>query len=111
MNFKKDIIEIEDKQYDIYIGKNANGNEEIIKNCHPNSLWFHIDNISSAHVILESKGDDIPKRFLIQIANILLETKHNRPNNVNVIYTQVKNVKLTKKLGTVIPSRTKIIKM
>jgi predicted ribosome quality control (RQC) complex YloA/Tae2 family protein len=110
MNFKKDTIEIEDKLYDIYIGKNAKGNEEIIKISHPESLWFHINNISSAHVILESKGDDIHKRFLIQIAKILLETKNNCPNNVNVVYTQVKNVKLTKQLGTVIPSKTKIIK-
>lgn len=111
MNFKIDIFNIDDKHYDLYIGKNAKGNEEIIKACHPESLWFHINNISSAHIILDSKGDDIPKRFLIQIANILLETKNNRPNNVNVIYTQVKNVKLTKQLGTVVPSKTKIIKM
>lgn len=111
MNFKVDTFDIDDKLYDLYIGKNAKGNEEIIKKCHPESLWFHINNISSAHIILESKGDDIPKRCLIQIAKILLETKNNRPNNVNVVYTQVKNVKLTKQLGTVIPSRTKLIKM
>lgn len=111
MNFKIDTIDIDGNLYDIYIGKNAKGNEDIIKHCHQESLWFHINNISSAHVILDSKGDDIPKRYLVQVAKILLDTKNNKPNNVNVIYTQVKNVKLTKQLGTVIPSRTKVIKL
>jgi predicted ribosome quality control (RQC) complex YloA/Tae2 family protein len=110
MNFKVDTIEIEDRIYDIYIGKNAKGNEEIIKKCHPESLWFHLNNISSAHIILESKGDDIPKRFINQVASILFNTKTNIPYKSNVIYTQVKNVKLTNTLGTVIPSKTKLLK-
>lgn len=110
MNFKTDTIDIDSKLYNIYIGKNAKGNEEIIKKCHPESLWFHINNISSAHIILESKGDDIPKRYINQVASILFQTKKNIPSNSNVIYTQVKNVKLTNTLGTVIPSKTKLLK-
>lgn len=110
MNFKTDQIEINNKLYTLYIGKNALGNEEIIKICHPESIWFHLNNISSAHIILDSKGDDIPKRYLNSVAGLLFKYKTNIPKNTNVIYTQVKNVKLTNTLGTVIPSRSKIIK-
>lgn len=110
MNYIKQNIEIDDNIYEIYIGKNAKGNEEIIKLCHPESLWFHLDNISSSHIILNSKGDNIPKRFINQVASLLFERKTNIPHNTNVIYTKIKNVKLTKVIGTVIPSNTKKIK-
>lgn len=103
-------IEINNKIYEIYIGRNAIGNDYIIKLSHPESLWFHLNNISSAHIILESKGDDIPKRYINQVALKLFEYKRSLPKNVNAIYTKVKNVKLTNTYGTVIPRNTKLIK-
>lgn len=110
MQYLIENIEINDKIYEIYIGKNAMANEHIIKLSHPESLWFHLNNISSAHIILESKGDNIPKRYINQIALKLFEYKKNVPKNINVIYTKVKNVKLTSKCGTVNTSNTKLIK-
>lgn len=103
-------IEINDKIYEIYIGRNALDNEYIIKLSHPESLWFHLNNISSAHIILESKGDDIPKRYINQVALKLFDYKRSVPKNINAIYTKVKNVKLTNKCGTVITHNTKLIK-
>lgn len=110
MDFKSEYIEIGDKTYTIFIGRSAKGNEQIIKMSHPESIWFHLNNISSAHIILESSGDDIPKRYINQVAQKLFEYKTNLPKNINVIYTKVKNVKLTNTLGTVIPTNTKLIK-
>ena len=103
-------IEINDKIYQIYIGKNAIANEQIIKLSHPESIWFHFNNISSAHIILDSKGDNIPQKYINQIALKLFEYKKHVPNNINAIYTKVKNVKLTNKCGTVITRNTRIIK-
>lgn len=111
IEYKTEYIEIDDKIFPIFIGRNAKGNEQIIKISHPESLWFHINNISSAHIILESRGEDIPKRYINQVALKLFEYKKNLPKNSNVIYTKVKNVKLTNTLGTVIPSNTKLIKL
>jgi predicted ribosome quality control (RQC) complex YloA/Tae2 family protein len=108
--YKIEYIEIGDKTYDIYIGRSAKGNERIIKMSHPESLWFHLNNISSMHIVLESSGDDIPKRYINEVASKLFQYKNNLPKNVNVIYTKVKNVKLTNTLGTVIPTNTKLIK-
>lgn len=103
-------IDIEGLFYPVLIGKNAKGNEEIIKMSHPEDTWFHFDNLSSAHIILNNEGDIIPKRYINQVAGMLFEYKKNAPRNSNVIYTKVKNVKLTNILGTVIPKNTNIIK-
>jgi len=110
MSFITDCIEINDKTYPIYIGKDAQSNETIIKMSHPESLWFHLNNISSAHLILESKGDIIPKKYINQVASKLFSYKNNLPNNINVIYTKVKYVKLTQVKGAVIPKNVTIIK-
>ena len=110
MDFIIETIDIDNKEYTILIGKNARGNEQIIKMSHQESLWFHFDNISSAHIILQSNGDIIPKRYINAVAAKLFEYKKSAPRNSNVIYTQVKNVKLTNTLGTVIPKNKKIIK-
>lgn len=112
MNYIEKTIFIEEnnKEYYILIGKNAKGNEQIIKISHQESLWFHLNNIPSAHIILQNEGDIIPKRYINQVAGMLFEYKKNASKNSNVIYTKVKNVKLTNILGTVIPKNTNIIK-
>lgn len=102
-------IDIEGLFYPVLIGKNAKGNEQIIRMSHQENLWFHLESISSPHIILMNEGDIIPKRYINQVAGMLFEYKKNAPKNSNVIYTKVKNVKLTNVLGTVIPKNTSII--
>lgn len=102
-NYKKESIIINDKEYDIFIGKNALGNEKIIKMCDKESIWFHFDDISSSHIILESKGDKIPKEYIKKIGYMLYLYKKNVPKYTKIIYTKVKNIKLTDDIGTVIP--------
>ena len=112
MNYIIDTLYIEEnnKEYEILIGKNAKGNDDIIKISHKESLWMHFNNISSAHIILQNNGDKIPKKYINQVAGMLFKYKKNAPRNSNVIYTQVKNIKLTNILGSVIPRNTNIIK-
>lgn len=112
MNYieKSIFIEENDKEYSILIGRNAKGNEEIIKMSNLESLWMHLDNISSPHIILQNEGELVPKIYINQIAKMLFEYKKNVPKNSNVIYTEVKNIKLTNILGTVILTNTKLIK-
>ena len=82
----------------------------LLKISHPESLWMHLNNTPSCHIILQNEGDIIPKRYISQVARMLFQYKKNVPMNSNVIYTKVKNVRLTNILGTVIPSNTKLIK-
>jgi|LauGreDrversion4_2_1035121.scaffolds.fasta_scaffold05204_2 predicted ribosome quality control (RQC) complex YloA/Tae2 family protein len=95
-------IEIDDIEYDIYIGKNALGNNEIIKISHPDSIWFHFDDISSPHIILDNKGNKVDKSTLKKIGNMLFQYK-NALKKSKIIYTKIKNLKLTKEIGSVIP--------
>jgi predicted ribosome quality control (RQC) complex YloA/Tae2 family protein len=112
MNYivKSIYIDENNKEYSILIGKNASGNEEIIKQSHPESLWMHLNNTPSSHIILQSNGDTIPKRYINQVASMLFDYKKNAPKNANVIYTQVKNIKLTSTVGSVITKNIKVIK-
>lgn len=108
-NYKKELITIQDNLYNIFIGKNAKGNEEIIKLCDPNSIWFHFDNISSCHIILESKGNKVPKDHIKKVGLMLYQYKKTVPKGTRIIYTYVKNIKLTDELGTVIPVNFKYL--
>jgi len=110
MDYNTEVIDIQGKEYIILIGRNAKSNDTIIRISHPESLWLHFANISSPHIILQSKGDTIPKRYINQVANMLFEYKKSAPRNSNVIYTQVKNIKLTNTHGSVITKNTKVIK-
>jgi predicted ribosome quality control (RQC) complex YloA/Tae2 family protein len=97
-----------EKEYTIIIGQNAKENTQIIKDSHPENIWFHLSSSSSAHIILQNEGDIIPKRYLNQIAGKLFKYKKNAPIQ-DVIYTEIKNVKLTSTPGLVLPSNLKII--
>ena len=109
MSFIEEFIEINDYIYSILIGRNAKGNEDIIRISHQDSLWMHFSNISGPHIILQSNGDIIEKRYINLVANMLYKYKKNVPPNSKIIYTKVKNVKLTNELGTVIPTNIKYI--
>lgn len=103
-------IEENNKEYTIIIGDNAKENTLIIKQSHPLDYWFHFSNLSSPHVILQSSGDLIPKRYINKVAGLLFKYKSKAPNNSNVMYTEIKNVKCTSTPGSVMTSCIKIIK-
>jgi predicted ribosome quality control (RQC) complex YloA/Tae2 family protein len=100
--FDKIYIDENDKEYIILIGKNAQGNNDILNISHQDDIWFHFKNVSGPHIILCNKGDVIPKRYLHQVANMLYKYKNNIIQNSPVIYTPVKYVKKTSTLGQVI---------
>lgn len=105
------IVDENDKEYILQIGENQNENDTLIKTNNQNDLWFHIDNISGPHFVLKNGGDSIPKRYLNYIAGLFPNYKSNLTNRYNVIYTEIKNVKLTKVLGQVTVNNFKKIKM
>ena len=106
---KIETIDIDDKKYDIIIGQNQLENDNIIKNASQNDIWFHLSNLSGPHIILKSNGDIIPKRHLNYIGTLFTNYKNKLPNHYTVIYTDIKNVKLTSQPGQLIVSKTKKI--
>ena len=99
------------KEYQVIIGRNKYENEQIIKSSYSNDIWFHLNDYSSCHIILKSGDDNIPKKYLTNIAKMFSLYKKGLPKNYKVIYTNIKNIKLTGDIGTVIPLNSKIIKI
>ncbi|KAF5837895.1 DUF814-domain-containing protein [Dunaliella salina] len=85
----------------IYMGRDKFENEHLIRYALPIDVWFHVDDLSSAHVYLrlpEGIGlDDIPKETLDDCCQLV---KHNsiqgcKQNNVGIVYTMASNLKKT----------------
>jgi predicted ribosome quality control (RQC) complex YloA/Tae2 family protein len=99
------------KQYDLLIGETQADNDKILKQSHQNDTWFHLENLSSPHFVLSNNGDLIPKKQLNLIASMFKDFKTGLGTRYSVIYTEVKNVKLTEIPGKVTTSRLKILKV
>lgn len=90
----------------IYMGKDKFENEDLLKHGWSNDVWFHVDNLSSAHVYLrlpdQMKWDNIPQDLLIDLAQL---TKANsiegsKKNNISIVYTPWSNLKKTPGMET-----------
>jgi predicted ribosome quality control (RQC) complex YloA/Tae2 family protein len=116
MKIEKILIQRLDKEITFIIGKNKSENFEVIDMGSKNDLWFHADDISSCHVIcLLSDIINIDKkdlRYVIKTGALLCKNNTNKLKslkNVEIIYTQIKNITKTDVEGCVITQNTKSI--
>ena len=85
----------------IYMGKNQNENEELIKYGLPEDVWFHVNDLSSAHVYIRLKPgetmDDIPEQALLDCSTLVKANSISgcKMKEVSVVYTRWKNLKKT----------------
>ena len=98
------MIEIEGKEITInyVLGTNDKDNHLIIDNADINDWWFHLYDYPSAHCIVERDIiDDEDKKFACSL--IEEKSKYAKIKKQNkYCYTQIKNIKKTKKAGEVI---------
>jgi predicted ribosome quality control (RQC) complex YloA/Tae2 family protein len=99
---------INNKDYQISIGRNALENDQIIRSSNPLDIWFHYYNISGPHIVIHSNGDKIPNKAIKNIGRLLFEYKRV-PRNTKVIYTQIRHVKCTKVPGMVTTSNVIVL--
>jgi len=99
-----------------YIGENAQDNFDVIDKCNENDYWFHATVESSCHVVakLSNVEEKIKKQKMHTIIHqgALLCKKHTnklKKDKVGFIYTKIKNVTKTEKVGCVIALDTKEI--
>lgn len=92
------------------VGMSQRENDTLVRQSQPHDIWFHLDNVSSPHMVLSTQGLDVPKRYLNYIGTLFPEYKKSLTNRYTVIYTNIQNVKTTNVAGTVIPSKVKKIK-
>ncbi|GAB6023616.1 Coiled-coil domain-containing protein 25 [Chamberlinius hualienensis] len=85
----------------LFMGVDKYENEDLIKWGWPEDIWFHVDDLSSAHVYLRLQAgqtiDDIPPALLEDCAQLVKANsiKGNKMNNVDVVYTMWSNLKKT----------------
>ena len=88
----------------IYVGRNAKQNWELLENADDNDIWMHLDKLPSCYVIIDSNSSSPINKTHIKYAAQLCVTysKTKIPNDVKgiyYIYTNCKNVKKGKSTG------------
>lgn len=88
----------------IKIGQNKDENDKLVANSKQTDLWFHLANLPSCHVILESDNDNQATREMIIYAAQLTKqnTKYRDHSKIIVNYIQVKYVRRTEEPGLVV---------
>jgi predicted ribosome quality control (RQC) complex YloA/Tae2 family protein len=98
--------------FDVYLGKNAKGNDLILKNAFKEDIWMHPKSIPGPHLILKNpkRLQQIDKNLLEQCAQKIRE-RLGTNDKIEVDYTFVKFVKKPKgfKKGRVIYSNFKTV--
>jgi len=88
----------------IYMGRDKFENEDLIKHGRETDLWFHVDNLSSAHVYLRLQdGTDweaIPEETLKECAQLVKANSIQgcKMNDVPIVYTPWSNLKKTARM-------------
>ncbi|KAF1955985.1 DUF814-domain-containing protein [Byssothecium circinans] len=83
----------------IYVGKDKVENEDLIKHGWDEDVWFHVDNLSSAHVYVRlPEGQDwesMDKDLMIDCAQLTKANsiEGNKKDNVTIVYTPWSNLK------------------
>lgn len=93
------------KQYTIYMGRDKLENEDLIRFGWPHDVWFHVNDMSSAHVYLRMHGDEggvknIPALVLQDCAQLVkansIEGNKKTTGKVRIIYTPWSNLHKTR---------------
>jgi vacuolar-type H+-ATPase subunit I/STV1 len=91
-------------QFLIYMGKDKYENEDLIKYGLEEDVWFHVDDLSSAHVYLRMKPgmtlDDLSEDIKLECASLVKANSIAgcKLNSVYVVYTRWKNLKKTNQM-------------
>ena len=114
MKIEKIFIQPLKREIICYIGKSKEDNFAVIDAGSNDDLWFHAANESSCHIVCELPKDldknDI--KYIIKVGALLCKNNTNKlklKQNVEFIYTQIKNVTKTNIEGCVQTKNTKSI--
>ena len=105
---------IEGKTFEYIIGRSADENHEIIEHANPYYLWFHVSNYPSCHVICKLENKKYESKLFHKIIKqgalcCKQYCKFKNVHDVSIIYTYIKNVTKTEKIGEVVAKNIKNI--
>lgn len=82
---------------EIWMGKNAKQNDELLRQVHKDDIWLHARNYSGSHVVIRSAGKKVPQPVLEAAACwAAWHSKGKVENLCAVMYTQRKFVRKPK---------------
>lgn len=106
--------EIGQVSYNIWIGQNARENWDLIDKSESDNLWFHLDEYPSSHVVVSLdtiNPDEIfyPNEIIVIACDYCKKNSKlkNTISKVRIVYTQIKNLKKGKQVGSVLVSEQK----
>jgi len=115
---KTDVVYLKNINRDIVylIGTNAQDNFDVIDASQPDDLWFHVKDMPSCHVVAKIPDDISDRKQILSIAKrggILCKqhSKYASVQNLEIIYTRIKNVEKTSIPGSVNTTSTKSVKV
>jgi predicted ribosome quality control (RQC) complex YloA/Tae2 family protein len=98
------------------IGQNAKDNFAVIDQASPNDVWFHVKRESSCHVVvllghitIKNKEDE---KEIIKHGAFLCKQNTSKladGKKIDIIYTEIKNIRKTKTPGLVTTQNTQTI--
>ncbi|KAG8775324.1 hypothetical protein FRC12_001547 [Ceratobasidium sp. 428] len=87
----------------IYMGKDKEENEDLIRYGWPQDVWFHVDKLSSAHVYLRlpstiESWEKIPQELLVDCAQLVKANsiEVHVPERVNAIVNRLNKTKVVR---------------
>ena len=88
-------LEFEKDGFKIFVGKNNKQNDLLtLKISRANDVWLHVKNNAGSHVIIETKGREVPPSVIEYAANLAaIHSKAKGAPKTEVDYTLVKFVK------------------
>ncbi len=95
--------------YDIWVGKNAKSNDEMLRHAHKNDLWLHARDVAGSHVIIRNKnGTKVPKPVIERAGELAAFYSKAKTNALSpVMVTERKYVRKGKNM---LPGQVKVEK-
>jgi len=80
--YKEEIFQ----DYRIWVGKNAKANDQLLKLCGPNDLWFHVKDYSGSHVVIRKQGSSFPESVIAHAAKLAAQNSRAKSQKVVQVY-------------------------
>ncbi|MGM0622809.1 MAG: NFACT RNA binding domain-containing protein [Campylobacterota bacterium] len=80
------------EDFKIYVGRNSNENQKLLKEAKANDIWMHVKDMPSAHCIIKTDKQQVPQSVIEQAAKLCVDFSVTYAGDYLVDYTQRKNV-------------------
>lgn len=96
----------------IHVGENAKDNFRLIDISNRYDIWLHLKNYPSPHVVIHNNKKEISSETLFYAAELCKDhSKYHCTENLEIIYTKIKDIEKTETIGSVIIKNERFISL